>query len=218
MTNFQRYWKVLFLISILILTGFLSFSPTVTAEEDNLIGEEKIREEARIKREAEKQKRIKRQEAARIKSKSEEKERKRKEENAFKNVSNKAAKLGYKKVLKDGIAGFLYRVKHGGINLEEGLGALLWSKRGSADERLDKKFTISQVLEDALIYDLSELNDDELIQFTIILPKEQGKLYLEGQVLLGEFFTYTGNITYQTVLGTNKTVPVFKPVEIDDAP
>ena len=91
---------------------------------------------------------------------------------------------------------------------------MLWSRRTSVDASLDKKFTISQVLEDVLIYDLSEFSDDELIQFTIIVPKKQGKLYLEGQVLLGEFFTYTGNLTYKTVIGANRTVPVFEPVEI----
>jgi hypothetical protein len=178
----------------------------------------KRQEEEQIKREAEKQKRIKRKEAARIKRENEKKEKKHKEIKAFNIVSNKAAKLGYKKVIKVGIAAFLYKVKHGTNNLEDGLKALLWSKPGSADERLDKKFTVSQVLEDALIYDLSEFDGDELVQFTIIVPKKQGKLYLEGQVLLGEFFTYTGNFTYTTVFGANKTVPVFKIVEIADAP
>ena len=95
---------------------------------------------------------------------------------------------------------------------------MLWSRPTSIDESLDKKFKISQVLEDSLIYDLSEFASGELVQFTIIIPKKQGELYLEGQALHGEYFTYTGNITYTTVLGTNKTVPVFKPVEIPDAP
>ena len=91
------------------------------------------------------------------------------EEKAFNIVSKKAVKLGYKKVLKVGVAIFLYGVKHGKNNLEDGLNVLLWSKPGSASERADKLFTISQILEDVLIYDLSDLYGDELVQFTIIV-------------------------------------------------
>ncbi len=190
-------------------------------EEQERFERERAKEETRIKRERARQEeaRIKREkEKARIKREKEKQERiKREEEKAFKIVSNKAAKLGYKKVLKLGIVRFLYKVKQEG-GLKEGLNLLLWCRPTSIDASLDKKFKISQVLEDVLIYDYSEFIDDELVQFTIIIPKKQGELYLEGQALLGEYFTYTGNLTYITVLGANKTAPVFKPVEIADAP
>ena len=55
--------------------------------------------------------RIKNQEEARIKREKEKEEKKREEEKTFNIVSNRAAKLGYKKVLNLGIARFLYQVK-----------------------------------------------------------------------------------------------------------
>ena len=222
------------------------FVPYLNAQKDTFIAKSnQIREEARIKREKEEQEQIKRQEEARIEQEKEKKEEKRKEEarikkqeearierkkeieekkrdedNAVKLVSNKAAKLGYKKVLEIGVGHFLYNVMQGTNKLEDGLKVLLWSKPGTQNEEGNKKFTISQILEDVLIYNCSEFSnrEDKWIEFTIIVPKKQGKLYLEGQVLRGEFFEYTGNITYQTVFGASKTAPVFKIVEMDDVP
>jgi hypothetical protein len=172
--------------------------------------QEKIREE----------KRIKSQEEARIKREKEKEEKKRKEEKAFQAVSNKAAKLGYKKVLPYGIARFLYKVKHGKINLKEGLDALLWCKPESDDVKLDNLFEISQILEDAVIYHLSNFHSakDELIEFTIIMPREDGALYMEGQKLSGQYFTYVGPFAYTTVLGARRTIQIFEPVKLPDIP
>ncbi len=187
----------------------------IKRQEEEQIEQEKIEEKNRIKKEKSKQERNKRQEEERIKTKKEIEEKKREEEKAFTIVSNKAAKLGYKKVLKVGIPTFLYQVKHGKINLEDGLNVLLWSKPESLAARANSHFKLLQILESTLIYNLSDYAKGELVEFTIIVPKERGKSYLEGQVLRGEYFTYTGDITYQTVLGANKTVPAFKIVDID---
>ena len=138
-----------------------------------------------------------------------------KEEETNKFVSDKATKLDYKKVLPYGIARFLYMVKYGKINLEDGLKALLWSKPGSNDVRLDSAFEISQILEDAVIYDLSEYQGDELIEFTIIIPREDKKLYMEGQKLSGEYFTYEGPFTYTTVFGARRTIQIFRHVVLE---
>jgi hypothetical protein len=121
-------------------------------EEQERFERERTREEAKIKKERERArkeaqiKREKEQEKARIKewAKREKEEKKRKEEKAFKIVSNKAAKLGYKKVLKCGIAKFLYKVKREG-GLKEGRNVLLWIRPKSTDAKVDKKFKISQI-------------------------------------------------------------------------
>lgn len=164
------------------------------------------------------QERLRKQEEARIKKEEEKKEKKHQEEKALQVVSSKAAKLGYKKVLPYGIARFLYRVKHGKNNLEEALKAILWCKPGSHDAKLDRLFEVFQILEYDVIYHLSEFDKDKLIEFTIIMPKEQKRLYMEGQKLSGEYFTYVGPFTYTTVLGAKRTIQIFRHVDLDWVP
>ncbi len=149
-------------------------------------------------------------------------QRKNNKEETIETVRSKAAKLGYKKVLPYGITRFLYKVKHGKNNLEEALKAILWSKPGSDDEKADSLFEVFQILKYDVIYHLSEFAKDELIEFTIIMPKESDKnsikLYMEGQKLTGQYFTYKGPFTYITVLGAERTIQKFRHVNLDWVP
>lgn len=126
------------------------------------------------------------------------------------------SRMDYKKTLETGVGQFLYNVMKGNTQLEDGLNALLWSKPDSPGREFDKNFTISQILDDVLIYNLWEWSDydSKYITFTIIIPKKAKKLYLEGQILDAEFFEYVGNLTYETIIGAKKTVPIFKIIEI----
>jgi hypothetical protein len=208
-------------------------------QEEARIKREKVKKEARIKEEKEERERIKRQEEARIKREKEIEEKKREEEarikkqeedrikrekaieaqinrekKAFKMVNQTAMDLGYKKAVPIGVAEFLYNIIQGKDTLKNGFNVILWNELTPANSPLnDRNFKLIQILGNALIYQLSKFVDDEPVNFTIIIPKKQDKIYMEGQPLLDKYFTYTRNVTYQTLLGP-KTAPVFKPVII----
>ena len=211
----------------------------IEKQEEGRIKREKVREEARIKEEKEERERIKRQEEGRIKREKEIEEKKREEKarikkqeedrikrekaieaqinrgkKAFKMVNQTAMDLGYKKAVPIGAAEFLYNIIQGKDTLKNGFNVILWNELTPANSPLkDRNFKLIQILGNALIYQLSEFVDDEPVNFTIIIPKKQDKIYMEGQPLLDKYFTYTRNVTYQTLLGP-KTAPVFKLVII----
>lgn len=197
----------------------------------------KQQEQERIEKKRQEQKRIEKHELTRIRRQELEKERikklkakkkenakrrkqeqikkKRAELKAFQILDNKATKLGYREVKTYGIAGFLYQVMEGKKDLEDGIGVLLWNKPRSMAARTDKKFKLLQIAGDILIYTFSDWSNDELIDFTIIIPKKAGGKYLPGQRLKGEYFTYVDNFEYITTLGSSNTAPIFKHVDLD---
>ena len=48
----------------------------------------------------------------------------------------------------------------------------------------------------------------------LLVHKEPGRLYQEGQRIDGRFHVFVGMHTYPTVTGASRTVPVFKKVEL----
>ncbi|PLX49138.1 MAG: hypothetical protein C0613_08425 [Desulfobulbaceae bacterium] len=127
-----------------------------------------------------------------------------------------AKENGYVGLYKNGgIARFLYRVKHGD-QMSSGLNKFFWSDISANDNRLDAKFEAIQLFDGLIIYDLNDFKGNEVIRFTIIVPSVEGEAFLEGQTLRHRMHVYTGNITYTTVLGVERTIPLFKPVAFEE--
>jgi len=128
-------------------------------------------------------------------------------------IDKAAKKAGYKGVFDIGIARFLYKVKHG-AQLKDGLNYVFWSKISAKDAKADALFEAYQLVDEVIIYSLSEYSSsqNELINFTIMVPKERDDLFLEGQHLRSACHAYTGNVEYVTIFGVKRTVPFFKPV------
>ena len=87
---------------------------------------------------------------------------------------------------------------------------------GSIDERKSdyrwyNKVKLIQVLDDALLYSFHEKNTD----FTIMVEKENGKIYVENQRLTKQFYVFKKMVTYKTTVGSTKTVPYFEKAMIE---
>lgn len=178
-------------------------------------------EEAHRKAEyAERERKWKEEEAARLaKLEREEKAReekeaaeKRKQEEQRRSIGEKAKAAGYTGLHERGIARFLYKVKHGG-SLEEGLGYVFWSGISDNEKRLDAKFEATQLIDGMVLYSLVEYTKNETIDFTIMVPDRSGGMFLEGQRLRDSCHTYTGNGRVTTVLGVERIIPIFEPLD-----
>ena len=132
------------------------------------------------------------------------------------NYDRIAKEIGYKGLYNAGIARFLYMVKHGQEDMNNGLKTFFWSDISENDKILDDKFEAMQLLDGFILYNLNRYKNGEVIQFTIMVPVVDGEPFLEGQTLRKKLHTYVGNTTYLTVMGVERTVPVFQQIDITE--
>ena len=77
-----------------------------------------------------------------------------------------------------------------------------------------KKFKAIQVLEDAVLWSFNELvTGGEIANIQVLTTKTDGRVYLEGQNFVNQFYAYGGLYSYETVLGAQRTVPIFVPMQ-----
>lgn len=69
---------------------------------------------------------------------------------------------------------------------------------------------ISQVLDDWVLYEFSEYQGRSHLGFSILVAKQPGKMYYDGQSLLTEPLVFVGVMSIETVLGATRTIPAFR--------
>ena len=111
------------------------------------------------------------------------------------------------------------KTRRAGGGLEDYVGKVIGCHRLSKEEGQDRRnycerwypsMWILQVGEEMLLYQFRGDYGDTLL----LVHKEPGRLYQEGQRIDGRFHVFLGMQTYQTVAGASRTVPVFKKVEL----
>jgi len=116
-------------------------------------------------------------------------------------------------VYPKGIAAFLYSAKHEG-SLNEGINYVFWSELSKKSKRQDKMFEATQLVDGYIIYELSDWHNDEAIDFTIAVLKNENDLFLKSQTLRNKCHIYTGNLEFKTLSGGTEIIPTFKPLPL----
>ncbi len=132
-------------------------------------------------------------------------------------LTDLAIAKGYAGYAETGIARFLYKVKHHG-GLKDGVGKVYWSDSTENDAKFDKKFEAAQIVDGFVLYNFSELNNDEFVEFTIAVPHDTSYYFLTGQTLRARCHSYAGNLEFATAIGGKEYIPLFKPVSSEICP
>lgn len=127
------------------------------------------------------------------------------------NLESIVKKNGYAGLSELGIGRFLYKVKHEG-GLGDGFNKVFWSDISDKDADVDERFEAIQIVDGYIIYEVSDWNGDELVEFTIAVPGKES-LYLTGQKLQHRCHSFEGNLKFEAALGGDIIIPLFKPVD-----
>ena len=126
-------------------------------------------------------------------------------------LNERLVNSGFKGLNKNGIAKFLYEVKHG-ESLATGLNMAFWSDQSDKTRKQDAMFEAAQLVDGYIIYKLFSSKGDEDIEFTIAVPSSGTDDFLTGMRLRDRCHSYTGNLKFTTGIGTDEIIPAFKPI------
>ncbi|KJZ07801.1 hypothetical protein TW85_24715 [Marinomonas sp. S3726] len=123
-----------------------------------------------------------------------------------------AKNQGYTGYTGKHIVNMIYHTQREG-GLEQYVGQILGCN--SSDKKICGHWypmvKINQVLNDALMYEFSEyVNDNDYFEFHILTNKEPGAIYQENQSLSKKFYVFKGMVSFETNMGTIKTIPYFE--------
>lgn len=126
-------------------------------------------------------------------------------------LNDRVKKAGYKGIHTSGIGNFLYGVKQG-KKLKNGKNWVFWSDVNARSKKVDKKFKAKRLMDGYILYGVSDVHNDELIEFTIAVPNDKDDIYLTNQSLRDKCHSFEGNLEFETFSGGSLFIPLFKPL------
>lgn len=178
-------------------------------EQDN------IKKERERQRALEEEKRLKKQEAERLAQEAAAEKDRKIRENEILNIDKASKQKGLKGFSKQNIVSLIYNTQQkGGLEnyINTSVGCSSYNQRSC--EKWYPKIKAIQVLDQGVLYSFSEYANNDVFSFVIFVEKEPGHIYQDGQSLENSFYKFNGIISYETVLGNEKSVPFFSKVQL----
>jgi len=136
----------------------------------------------------------------------------RKQESDIQKVKRNAKRMGYAGYDGRRITELMKIVQREG-GLEKFINVIFFS---DPSHPIDRKIKVHQVLEDVCLYSFSHYFSGNFQDFSIYVNNAPGKIYMEKQSLEEGYYVFRKMITYETVIGTQKTIPYFERVDFTE--
>lgn len=131
-------------------------------------------------------------------------------------IDKLAKEAGYSGYAKLNVISMIYITQRNG-GLEKYLNKVVGchDRKKSFCTKYYSKLKAIQILDNGVLYSLSDNTDGEPFSFTIFSDIEEGKIYQEGQSFENAFHVFKGMYSYTAVSGARKRVPSFSKANID---
>lgn len=131
------------------------------------------------------------------------------------NIDLKVKKMGYKRFTGLDITSLIYQTQKKG-NLTEYLNTVVGCSalRKSDCTDLNSDLKVSQILDDSIMYRYFKIIDGELLEYSIIVPREANKIYQMKQRFDNDFYVFTGMFNYTSTIGIKFSIPKLKKIHI----
>lgn len=130
-------------------------------------------------------------------------------------IDTKVKKMGYKDFSELDITSLIYHTQKN-ANLEEYKNSVIGCStlRKQDCDDLNSNLKVSQILDKSVIYRHFEMVAGELLEYSVIVPKEANKIYQMNQQFDNDFYVFTGMFNYTSTIGIKFSIPKLKKIHI----